>query len=72
MIRLDARTGELSIVAEGFDGRAPAVAPSTIQAGMGRELFAGFRQLAGPAEEGALAIPDLVAASPTDAGLIPA
>lgn len=72
VIRLDANTGELAIVADGFAGRDLATAPAVVQAGMGRELFSGFRQLAGPAEEGALAIPGLVSASRIDAGLIPA
>ena len=72
LIRLDARSGDLGIAAEGFDTRDLAQAPGSAQVGMGRELFAGFRQLAGPAEEGALAIPDLVTASPAEKGLIPA
>ena len=72
VIRLDANTGELAIVADGFEARDLATAPAMVQAGMGRELFSGFRQLAGPAEEGALAIPGLVSASRVEAGLIPA
>jgi len=72
LVRLDAVAGTLEIKADGFDNRAPATPPSAVQIGMGRELFSGFRQLAGPAEEGALAIPDLAVASHRDDALIPA
>lgn len=72
VVRLDAVAGTLGIEADGFDARALATAPSAVQIGMGRELFSGFRQLAGPAEEGALAIPDLAVASQRDDALIPA
>ncbi|WP_323760389.1 phosphogluconate dehydratase [Maricaulis sp.] len=72
LIRLDARTGELSIAADGFADRPLAAAPDMMAAGMGRELFSGFRQLAGPAEEGALSVPGLVTASLADSALIPA
>jgi len=59
VISLDAVSGRLDIAAQDFDARAQASGPQGQTAGMGRELFAGFRALAGPAEEGALAIPDL-------------
>ncbi len=72
IIRLDAVSGRLEIKADRFDGRALASPPSAVQIGMGRELFSGFRQLAGPAEEGALAIPDLAVASQRAGTLIPA
>ena len=72
LVRLDAVAGTLEIKADGFDNRALATPPSAVQIGMGRELFSGFRQLAGPAEEGALAIPDLAVASQRDDALIPA
>lgn len=72
LVRLDAVAGTLEIKADGFDNRALATPPSAVQIGMGRELFSGFRQLAGPAEEGALAIPDLAVASHRDDALIPA
>ena len=72
VVRLDAVAGTLGIEADGFDAPAPATAPSAVQIGMGRELFSRIRQLAGPAEEGALAIPDLAVASQRDDALIPA
>jgi len=71
-IRLDAEIGVLDIMVDGFDHRPLAPAPAAVQTGMGRELFSGFRKLAGPAEEGALSIPDLVNASADDPALIPA
>jgi phosphogluconate dehydratase len=58
-IMLDADRGDLLIEAAGFNRRDRATAPARASAGMGRELFAGFRSLAGPAEEGALSIPGL-------------
>ena len=60
MVTLDAPTGRLDIAADGFDARQPAILPAGARQGMGRELFAGFRSLASPAEAGALSIPDLV------------
>ena len=52
IIRLDATAGTLEVKAEGFAGREVErfVQP---QSGLGRELFAPFRQLAAPAELGA-------------------
>lgn len=71
-IVLDADAGTLTVHAEGFDDRDVASCDPAPTLGMGRELFSGFRMLAGPAEEGALAIPGLaeeaaVAAEPVDA-----
>lgn len=63
IVRIDAPAGRLTVAAEGFAVRSPAIAPATVQAGMGRELFTGFRQLCGPAEEGALSIPGLAEAA---------
>ncbi|GLK51856.1 phosphogluconate dehydratase [Maricaulis virginensis] len=67
IVRVDAAGGRLTVSADGFAARSLALAPATVQAGMGRELFTGFRQLCGPAEEGALSIPGLAeaAAGPT-------
>ena len=58
MIRLDARTGTLeAVVPQGqFSSRkVPAVDLGANEHGFGRELFAGFRQLAGRADRGAAA-----------------
>ena len=54
LIRLDARTGRIDCLAPDFEDR-PAVAhdPAPSSKGMGRELFAAFRAVAGPATEGA-------------------
>jgi phosphogluconate dehydratase len=71
-IVVDAAGGSLTVHAEGFAGRSPATAPPSAQTGMGRELFTGFRQLAGPAEEGGLSIPGLAEASVETAGTVPA
>jgi len=59
MIRLDAANGtlELLVDAEELARRIPASsAGDTHHHGMGRELFAGFRQLAGPAQDGACSL----------------
>jgi len=62
-ITLNAVAGTLVAVLQTRSDRVPTPserAPTPVPAwGMGRELFAGFRQLAGPAEEGALSIPGL-------------
>ena len=54
----------------GFSLESLAGAPARLSkenpGGMGRELFAGFRQLAGSAENGALSIPGLGDPVPTD------
>ncbi len=57
MVRVDARTGRLEVLAADFDARAPVTVDlSASAAGNGRELFAAFRAHAGPATEGASAI----------------
>jgi len=56
LIRLDAVTGTLSVMVDEaeFAARAPAEADlSANEHGMGRELFANFRALAGRADDGA-------------------
>jgi len=58
IIRLDAKTGTLEVVvpAEQFSSRkVPAIDLTGNSYGFGRELFAGFRQLAGRADQGAAA-----------------
>ena len=55
-IRIDARAGKLDALVEAaeFTAREPAtadLAPSHV--GLGRELFGGFRELVGPADQGA-------------------
>jgi phosphogluconate dehydratase len=67
LIRVDAERGELVALVDAVEWASrtlavPAFAPS--QAGMGRELFAGFRAIVTSAEEGAMAMPafDSVAA----------
>ncbi len=72
IIRLDAIAGTLELDGEGFDARPLASAPVTVQTGMGRELFTGFRQLAGPAEEGGLSIPGLAAEADQQLAPVPA
>jgi len=56
MIRLDAETGHLNVLVdtEEFFAREPAYADlAGNEFGMGRELFAPFRAMAGPADHGA-------------------
>jgi phosphogluconate dehydratase len=56
MIRLDAANGafEILVEADEFAARAPATADlSGNEFGLGRELFSIFRQMAGPADQGA-------------------
>lgn len=54
MIRLDAVAGTIECLAEGFAVREPvAFDPADSSEGMGREMFAAFRAVAGPATEGA-------------------
>ena len=54
LIRLDAITGQIDCLAPDFESRQPATFdPATSSEGMGRELFAAFRAVAGPATEGA-------------------
>ncbi|RJE81392.1 phosphogluconate dehydratase [Paracoccus sp. JM45] len=54
LLRLDAASGTLECLAEGFESRQPvAFDPTESSEGMGRELFSAFRAVAGPATEGA-------------------
>ena len=54
LIRMDAVMGSIDCLAEDFEDRRPAAFdPSTGSEGMGREMFAAFRAVAGPATEGA-------------------
>jgi phosphogluconate dehydratase len=54
LIRMDATMGTIDCLAEDFDTRKPvSFDPSRSSEGMGRELFAAFRAVAGPATEGA-------------------
>lgn len=54
IVRLDAVTGELTCLSEGFEARSP-VQPdlSANQFGIGRELFGSFRAHVGPSTSGA-------------------
>ena len=69
---LDAAAGTLRVEVDGLADRPSAPAPASAQIGMGRELFTGFRQLAGPAEEGGLSIPGLDQVSLTALETLPA
>ncbi|PFG64032.1 6-phosphogluconate dehydratase [Thioclava sp. ES.031] len=54
MVRLDATTGELTCLTEGFESRTPVVPDlSGNQYGLGRELFGAFRTHVGPSTKGA-------------------
>jgi phosphogluconate dehydratase len=56
MVRVDAVTGELSVLVDEAEFSARSPADAYLEAnefGMGRELFASFRAIAGPATEGA-------------------
>lgn len=54
LIRLDAVAGTIDCLAPDFDSRpAASYDPKPSSEGMGRELFAAFRAMAGPATEGA-------------------
>lgn len=57
VVTVDAEAGALTLDVAGFELRRPAQQSSADVKGMGRELFAGFRQLAGSAEAGALSLP---------------
>ncbi len=59
-IRIDAASGELSVTADGFESRpVPEVDLSASQVGLGRELFAAFRDKVCGAEGGATIFPRL-------------
>jgi len=53
LLRLDAGAGRLEVLAEGVAERPAAEAPAGHDAGLGRELFAVFRERVGAATEGA-------------------
>lgn len=54
LVRLDAVTGTIDCLAADFETRTPAsFDPGDSSEGVGRELFAAFRAVAGPATEGA-------------------
>ncbi|WP_265500237.1 phosphogluconate dehydratase [Paracoccus beibuensis] len=54
LVRLDAAAGTLECLAPGFENRAPVPFDGSHSSeGLGRELFAAFRAVAGPATEGA-------------------
>ena len=57
MVRLDANTGELTVLVDAAEWAAREHVAANLernQTGVGRELFAGFRQLATAAEDGAM------------------
>ena len=60
LIRLDGHQGTLEVLTEDFSARLqqplPPLDVAASSFGVGRELFAGFRQLAGPADQGAISI----------------
>ncbi|WFE73189.1 phosphogluconate dehydratase [Roseinatronobacter sp. S2] len=57
MMRLDAVTGRLDVLEEGFDARTPVTADlSANEFGLGREMFAAFRQAVGDSTEGAAVV----------------
>jgi len=54
IVWVDAVSGDLEVLADGFDAREPVVADlSANDYGLGREMFTMFRQMAGDAESGA-------------------
>ncbi len=54
LIRLDATSGQLQVLSNGFADRAPVQADLTAnESGVGRELFSAFRRHVGPATQGA-------------------
>jgi phosphogluconate dehydratase len=54
LVRLDAVTGTIDCLAADFEARTPASFDAAASSeGVGRELFAAFRAVAGPATEGA-------------------
>ena len=53
VVRMDATTGELNVLAADFDDRTPVQAElSESSGGLGRELFEPFRQIVGHADQG--------------------
>ncbi|MGP9789369.1 phosphogluconate dehydratase [Roseinatronobacter sp. NSM] len=57
LVRLDAQAGRLDVLEDDFDARTPVVADlSANEFGIGRELFAAFRQAVGDSTEGAAVV----------------
>lgn len=57
LVRLDAQSGRLDVLEDGFAARMPVVADlSANEFGIGRELFAAFRQAVGDSTEGAAVV----------------
>ena len=57
VIRLDATTGTLTVLTEGFEARTPVTVDLSANSfGIGRELFEVFRRNAGPATSGAMSL----------------
>ena len=57
ILRLDAKTGRLDCLSEGFADRAPVAADLSANShGIGRELFEAFRRNVGPATAGAAVV----------------
>jgi phosphogluconate dehydratase len=62
IIRLDAEAGTLNVQVDEAEWEARALATADLsgnEAGMGRELFSGFRRVVCCAENGAIALPEL-------------
>jgi len=54
LVRVDAEAGTLEVMEADFENRSPATADlSANESGIGRELFAAFRQNCGLAQDGA-------------------
>ena len=56
MVRLDAVAGTLEVLVDAAEFHARPLATTDLDGngfGMGRELFASFRRIAGPADQGA-------------------
>ncbi len=62
VVRVDADRGRLDVEAD-LAARAPAEPPGAAVHGTGRELFAGFRGLVGPADSGASVFGELAGAA---------
>ncbi len=57
LLRVDATTGRLDVLAEGFEDRIPVEADLSASAhGIGRDLFAAFRATVSSATEGAAVV----------------
>ena len=57
LVRVDAASGTLDILTEGWEARTPAAPDLTANKhGIGRELFEAFRQSVGTSDEGAAVV----------------